>query len=185
MPTPSMAPGFCTATPWLVPWRSANQRISSWSIRTYCNWRLPGTRMTSRGHTSSRLGSRAKKSTSDRHADSCVITTGVPAMPSLPRAIVLLVSLLLTALSAESGASAVAAADSVYRNGVIFTADAGNSLAQALAIRAGRIIYVGSNRGLAPYIGATTATVDLNGRFLMPGLIDGHMHPLDAGSQLL
>jgi predicted amidohydrolase YtcJ len=90
-----------------------------------------------------------------------------------------------SAVSTASAASAADPADRVYRNGIIFTADAGNSHAQALAIRDGRIIYVGSNQGVAPYIAPKTATVDLDGRFLMPGLIDGHMHPLVAGSQLL
>jgi len=76
-------------------------------------------------------------------------------------------------------------ADRVYRNGVIFTADAHNTPAEALAIREGRIVYVGSNQGAAAFVGASTAVVDLKGRFLMPGLVDGHMHPLEAGSDLL
>jgi predicted amidohydrolase YtcJ len=38
---------------------------------------------------------------------------------------------------------------------------------------------------LAPFVGAATVSVDLKGRFLMPGLVDGHMHPLEAGTQLL
>jgi predicted amidohydrolase YtcJ len=76
-------------------------------------------------------------------------------------------------------------ADRVYRNGVIFTADERNGTAEALAIRDGRVVYVGSNQGVAAFVGAATAVVDLKGRFLMPGLIDGHMHPLEAGGQLL
>ena len=73
------------------------------------------------------------------------------------------------------------AADRVYLNGVVFTAATGNSLASALAIRDGRILYVGSDAALARYIGPATVKVDLQGRFLMPGLVDGHMHPLEAG----
>jgi predicted amidohydrolase YtcJ len=76
-------------------------------------------------------------------------------------------------------------ADRVYLNGVIFMADAGNSSASALAIRDGRIVYVGSDDALAHYIGPATVKVDLQGRFLMPGLVDGHMHPLEAGATLL
>ena len=76
-------------------------------------------------------------------------------------------------------------ADRVYRNGVIFTVDARNGMAEAVAIRDGRIVYVGSNQGVAPFVGAATVSVDLKGRFLMPGLVDGHMHPLEAGKQLL
>jgi predicted amidohydrolase YtcJ len=75
-------------------------------------------------------------------------------------------------------------ADRLYRNGKIFTADAHGSIVQAMAIRKGRIIYVGSNEAAAPFIGPSTQVVDLHGRFLMPGLIDGHMHPLEAGEKL-
>ncbi|HEX4972453.1 MAG TPA: amidohydrolase family protein [Steroidobacteraceae bacterium] len=76
-------------------------------------------------------------------------------------------------------------ADRVYLNGVIFTADARNSSSTALAIRDGRILYVGTEAGLARYIGPATVKVDLQRRFLMPGLVDGHMHPLEAGATLL
>jgi len=76
-------------------------------------------------------------------------------------------------------------ADRVYRHGIIFTADAGNTIAESVAVRDGRIVYVGSDRRVASYVGPGTVTVDLKGSFLMPGLIDGHMHPLEAGMQLL
>jgi predicted amidohydrolase YtcJ len=76
-------------------------------------------------------------------------------------------------------------ADRVYLNGVLFTADARNSSASGLAIRDGRILYVGSDAALARYIGPETVKVDLAGRFLMPGLVDGHMHPREAGATLL
>lgn len=78
-----------------------------------------------------------------------------------------------------------APADRVYRNGVIFTAGSGSAKAEALAVREGLIVYVGSNQGAGRYVGSKTASVDLKGRFLMPGLIDGHMHPLEAGAALL
>lgn len=75
-------------------------------------------------------------------------------------------------------------ADRVYRNGKVFTADVHRTVAQAIAIRDGRIVYVGTNDGVAPFIAASTKVSDLHGRFLMPGLIDGHMHPLEAGLKL-
>ncbi len=90
-----------------------------------------------------------------------------------------------TATSAVAADSPSASADRVYRNGVIFTADAGNTLAQALAIRGGRIIFVGSDQSIATYIGPATVDVDLKGHFLMPGIVDGHMHPLSAGTALV
>lgn len=86
---------------------------------------------------------------------------------------------------AAAAPSSSSPADRVYRNGVIFTADARNRTAEALAIRDGRIVYVGSNQGFASFVGTGTVSVDLKGRFLMPGLVDGHMHPLEAGAQLL
>jgi predicted amidohydrolase YtcJ len=97
----------------------------------------------------------------------------------------LLIALLLGAICAPAFAAQEKAADRVYRNGVIFTVDARNSQAEALAIRDGRIVYVGSNPGLAAFLGAKTLQVDLKGRFMMPGLVDGHMHPLEAGTTLL
>jgi len=84
-------------------------------------------------------------------------------------------SLLLVPCFAETPA------DRVFRNGKVYTADSHGTIAQAIAIRAGRIVYVGTNEGVAPFIAASTNLTDLQGRFLMPGLIDGHMHPLEGG----
>ncbi len=89
-----------------------------------------------------------------------------------------------TLLLVASAANAVVA-DHVYRNAVIFTADSAKPQADALAIREGKIIYVGNQPGLNAYVDAKTQVVDLKGRFLMPGIIDGHMHPLEAGTDLL
>jgi predicted amidohydrolase YtcJ len=72
-------------------------------------------------------------------------------------------------------------ADRVFRNATVFTADARGSIAQAVAIREGRIVFVGSNDGVAAFIGPSTKVTDLHGGFLMPALIDGHMHPLEGG----
>jgi hypothetical protein len=81
--------------------------------------------------------------------------------------------------------AADAPADRVYRNGVVFTAEAANPSASAVAIRDGRLVYVGNDAGLTPFVGPHTRQVDLKGGFLMPGLIDAHQHPLEAGHKLL
>jgi predicted amidohydrolase YtcJ len=81
--------------------------------------------------------------------------------------------------------AATAVADTVYRHGYVYTIDAHDSVQQALAIRAGRIVYVGSDSGAAAYLGPKTVVVDLHGRMLMPGLVDGHSHPLQGGGALL
>jgi predicted amidohydrolase YtcJ len=80
---------------------------------------------------------------------------------------------------------AVAPADVAYRNGYVYTVDATDSVQQALAIRRGRIVYVGDDTGVNAYVGPRTRVVDLGGRMLMPGLVDGHMHPAIAGATLL
>jgi predicted amidohydrolase YtcJ len=89
--------------------------------------------------------------------------------------------LMLTALAAQ----AAAPADLVYRNGFVYTVDAGDSVRQALAVRAGRIVYVGANAGARALVGKATRVIDLHGRMLMPGLIDAHMHPQSGGTRLL
>ena len=75
-------------------------------------------------------------------------------------------------------------ADTVYVHGIVYTADREDHLHEALAVRAGRIAFVGSDADAAKYLGPKTLRVDLAGRMLMPGLIDGHMHPLEGGANL-
>src|ERR1700676_2163147 len=93
-------------------------------------------------------------------------------------------ALLLAAAPGAQGA-ATQAADTVYRHGVVYTVDARDSRQQALAIRAGRITYVGPEGGARAFIGPETKVVDLHGRMIMPGLVDGRLHPLEGGAALL
>ena len=81
--------------------------------------------------------------------------------------------------------AAEAPADIVYHHGYVYTVDAKDNVRQALAVRDGRIVYVGDNDGIKALTGKATKVVDLKGRMLMPGLIDGHMHPQSGGSRLL
>jgi predicted amidohydrolase YtcJ len=75
-------------------------------------------------------------------------------------------------------------ADIVLVRGKVYTADAGNVWAQAVAIRGGRIVAVGPEGAVTPFIGAATRVIDLQGSMLMPGLIDTHAHPLAGGRQM-
>src|SRR6266702_7563392 len=86
-----------------------------------------------------------------------------------------------------SGAAPVpqAPADAVYRNGKVYTADAHDSVQQAIAVKSGKLVFVGSDSDVQQFIGPATIVEDLRGRVLMPGLIDGHMHPLAGGATLL
>jgi len=97
----------------------------------------------------------------------------------------LLVSLGSAAAAAIAATSGTAPADTIYRNGYVYTVDAKDSVQQALAVRAGRIVYVGDDASAQAYTGKKTRVIDLQGRMLMPGLIDGHMHPQSGGSRLL
>jgi predicted amidohydrolase YtcJ len=74
-------------------------------------------------------------------------------------------------------------ADLVLRNGAVYTVDAARSWATTVAIRAGRIAYVGNQ--LPPgTVGPLTEVVDLRGRMVLPGFQDGHVHPVDSGVEL-
>ena len=64
-------------------------------------------------------------------------------------------------------------ADQIIKNAKIFTANKDNLLATALVVKDGKFIYVGDEAGLSAYEGETT---DLGGKFIMPGIIDGHVH---------
>ena len=64
-------------------------------------------------------------------------------------------------------------ADIIIKNAKIFTADQDNPQAAALAVKDGKFIYVGDEAGLSDYEGEVT---DLGGRFIMPGVIDSHVH---------
>jgi predicted amidohydrolase YtcJ len=64
----------------------------------------------------------------------------------------------------------------VLRNGKIITINARFEIAQAIAVSGGRIDAVGSDADIAPLIDATAQVIDLNGRAVIPGLIDAHAH---------
>jgi hypothetical protein len=67
-------------------------------------------------------------------------------------------------------------ADVIFRGGSILTMDGGGSRAEALAIRGNQILSVGKRQDVEAQSGPKTRIVDLDGRTLMPGLIDPHMH---------
>jgi predicted amidohydrolase YtcJ len=76
-----------------------------------------------------------------------------------------------------------ASADTVLRNGSILT-QAGDRVAQAVGVSGGRIAYVGADSDAEGLVGPATDVIDLGGRTLMPGIHDGHMHPLSGGLAL-
>ena len=73
------------------------------------------------------------------------------------------------------------AADLVLRNAVVHTVDRARPRAQALAIRGGRIVAVGSNEEIQTFVGPGTRVRDLGGRTVVPGFDDSHAHLLGIG----
>jgi predicted amidohydrolase YtcJ len=73
------------------------------------------------------------------------------------------------------------AADLIFVNGAVYTVDAARRWAQAVAVRDGRIVAVGSDDDVAAHRGDRTEVVDLRGRMLLPGFQDAHVHPVSGG----
>ena len=74
----------------------------------------------------------------------------------------------------------VVPADRVLRNGSIYTVNPIQPWAEAVAIRDGRFIAVGSDEQIAAHITDATEVTDLAGRMAMPGIVDIHIHPIDG-----
>ena len=90
----------------------------------------------------------------------------------------------LAVAAACAGPSEREPADLVVRGGVIHTVDARNPTAGALAVRDGRFVFVGGAREAERWIGEATEVIELDGRAVIPGLIDGHVH-LESGLSLI
>lgn len=71
-------------------------------------------------------------------------------------------------------------ADRILLNAKVITVDSGFSILEAVAIRDGKFICVGSDEDVMLYAGEGTAVLDLQGHAIIPGLIEGHAHPVAA-----
>jgi predicted amidohydrolase YtcJ len=68
-------------------------------------------------------------------------------------------------------------ADIVLRHGVVYPFAVDSARAEAVALKNGRIVYVGDDRGAGRWVGSQTAVIELEGRMVLPGFHDTHMHP--------
>jgi predicted amidohydrolase YtcJ len=105
---------------------------------------------------------------------------------AVPRLFLLMMTLLLAAACSappedQAERTSVAAADLVLRGGTIASVDPQIGQAQAIAITGAKITAIGTDSEIAPYIGPETELVELDGRFAMPGFIEGHGHFLGFG----
>lgn len=70
--------------------------------------------------------------------------------------------------------------DLIFHSGKIVTVDEQFSIAEALAVEGSRIVAVGSNAAVRALAGPGTRSIDLQGKTVLPGLIDTHTHPTGA-----
>lgn len=88
---------------------------------------------------------------------------------------------LLAAAANTAPPPAPEAADLILTNGRVYTVEEGRLWAEAVAIKDGRILAVGTQAEIAARKGAKTKMVDLGGRLLMPAFGDAHAHPIFGG----
>ena len=67
--------------------------------------------------------------------------------------------------------------DAIYTNATVYTVDAARPHAEAFAIKDGRFFAVGKARNIEALADEKTEVVDLKGRFVLPGLVEDHIHP--------
>src|SRR6478672_451198 len=72
-------------------------------------------------------------------------------------------------------------ADLIVTNAKIVTLDTASTIAQALAVREGKIVAIGGNDAVEALAESATRRVDAGGRTVIPGLIDSHIHAVRAG----
>lgn len=76
-------------------------------------------------------------------------------------------------------------ADLVFTGGAVLTMDSTQPRAEAVAVKDGRIVFVGADTGAERWIGSRTLHVTLGGRTLLPGFQDAHIHPVTSGLDLM
>jgi hypothetical protein len=72
-------------------------------------------------------------------------------------------------------------ADTIIKSGVIYTVSEANPQAEAVAVKQGKILFVGSNAEVDAFKGDKTKIVDLQGLMMTPGFIEGHAHFMGMG----
>ncbi|WP_244530939.1 amidohydrolase [Pseudoxanthobacter soli] len=80
--------------------------------------------------------------------------------------------------AAEAITASDPSADIVFRNGPVYTVDGRQPWARAVAVKGKRIAFVGDDAGVQSFVGPQTRIVDLAGKMLLPGFVEGHIHPV-------
>ncbi|MDG1016740.1 MAG: amidohydrolase [Woeseiaceae bacterium] len=72
-------------------------------------------------------------------------------------------------------------ADMILENGIIYTVNEAQPWAQAIAIKDGKITFVGSNDEVREFIGSNTKILNVDKKMIIPGMQDAHIHPISGG----
>ncbi len=99
------------------------------------------------------------------------------------KVILLVASLLLLTLVIPAPQRAQSAADIVFKNGNVYTANDKSAKAQAIAVKDDKIVFVGSNEAAQKFVGTNTRVVDLKGNTVLPGFTDAHQHLSGVGQR--
>src|SRR5271154_487486 len=89
--------------------------------------------------------------------------------------------LLCAGVGCNSGPNAASTADSIYFGGPIVTVNDAQPNAEAVAVKDGKILVVGTRADIEKnHKGATTQMIDLGGKTLVPGFLDPHSHYISS-----
>ena len=106
-------------------------------------------------------------------------------MKVLPMFIVLASCVLLSCTQRSSEDTDANYADTIFRNGAVYTMDVNRSWVTTVAVRGDKIVYVGFDDGVDALKGPETRVIDLGSKMLMPSFQDIHIHPISAGREAL
>jgi predicted amidohydrolase YtcJ len=97
--------------------------------------------------------------------------------------LILIIASLLLLVLLPAPVPVQSAADIVFRNGNVYTADDKAPKAQAIAVKEDKIVFVGTNAAAQKYVGPNTRVVDLKGNTVLPGFTDSHQHLSGVGQR--
>ena len=89
----------------------------------------------------------------------------------------MLLGFLIASCTSGEGGGDQESADLILSGARIFTSNTQEPWAEAVAVKNGRFIYVGDSAGVVAYRSDSTRSVNLEGRLVIPGLVDSHAHP--------
>ena len=95
--------------------------------------------------------------------------------------LLLIIASVLLLVLMPAPAPVQSAADIVFKNGNVYTANDKSPKAQAIAVKEDKIVFVGTNAAAQKYVGPNTRVVDLKGNTVLPGFTDSHQHLSGVG----